>query len=1125
MKLTKEQEMAIMHDKGNVMVSASAGSGKTFVMIERLIRLIIEGKTTVDRVLAVTFTNLAASEMKEKLITAITKKITEGALDEGDKKRLKEQLADVPSSSICTFHSFCKDLIRNYFYELGLDASFAITDEVQAEIIKKKAIDEVFEELYASGDEGLRTALTVFAKSRNDTNLKKIIIDLQKFFSTEAYPQKFAERALGVYSAEGYERIKTAFFEHYCTFYDKLEKEFAVLSEELDGAGLVKQVTATGVLRAYCVQLSKAKDFFDLVRLTHGVELRLPSFSTGGDEYLEGLKSRLENLKKKTVNEAKYLRESFSTSTDDELKNDMLSVAPIAKILVDLYLAYDERYSALKREANVVDFSDLEQFALKLLDNPEICASVKDRYDYLFADEYQDTNGVQEEILSRIENDNLFMVGDVKQSIYAFRGCKPEIFSSKFERFSKGEGTAINLSANFRCSKKVLGCVNSLFGNIMTEETAGLNYRDALMQGGNGEDGVAELIAISKVDKKSKNPVNPTKRGVYSVVDNISLRQKEDEYAEWVAIARLVRDAILTPVKLSDGSEKKIDYKDIVVLMRSADKFRAIAEVLADNGIPVSYETKKQVAVFPETRMLISLLRIIDCAEQDVPTCAVMRGPIGGFTDEELARVRAFSSAQAEGRDARTFYKAIELYRESEEDELKEKLDAFYAYIDELRFVADFISVGELLTKVIRDKGLDLFYASCHDGKNKLKRINKLVSEAYLTEEGCRVKDFLDRIDSVPGELTVTESDGEDAVRLMSIHASKGLEFPVVIVSGLNMRFSIVDLKGEVIKDREYGVSLHTYDVKEMKERSNLFREFLKKRFTKTSVREEMRILYVALTRAKYRLYLTETLDSVVESVGEFDVLQANSYSKLIRVKDVNTTCYDHDVFESMTIEKTPREIIASNVDEQLKGEIAKSLRFVYPYGVDTIAKRSVTAVLKEESEPSTPVIYNEYSDGMAVKRGNAYHRYMELADFNKTSAGEISLAVKDFIASGLMTEGEGAFIEEDKLAKVLGGEIFHLEGEYFRELPFEVLIPESMLKEGGSEEEVLVQGIIDLIVFTPQGIRLIDYKVSGRNSASLKTEYAKQLELYAYAAEKISGQKVLSRTLVNLMRGEMVEV
>ncbi len=1109
---TPEQNAAIMHDKGDILVSASAGSGKTYVMIQRLIRLILDGKADINEVLAVTFTKLAASEMKEKLIAAVTEKINTEK-DPEKAARLRKQLADIPGASISTFHSFCADLMRSYFYEIGLDAAFAVAEETDAKIIADRAVREVFAERYAAKDPELLYLLSVYASKRRDDELMKYVTKTYDFFASEAYPERFAQMAASVYTHEGYRRIKAAYFAHYRDIFAKLGADIAAIGVQLSAAGLAKPASSCTLLKEFADSLVSSEDLFDMARRAQGFSHRLPDMAEGD------FKKRLGTVKKNLSDTAKELASLYALSTDAEEETRLLAASRSVNALIGLTQAFGKRYGELKKEANVVDFNDLEHYALALLDKPAVLAEVKARYTYIFADEYQDTNGVQEEILSKIARNNSFMVGDVKQSIYAFRGCKPEIFENKARLIAKNGGEHIRLSANFRCADKVLQCVNNIFGEIMTEDVCGEDYAGSPMTGGNGTEGEAALHIIAKGKRETAEVCE--KKGVYSVKDNIAGNLEKKVLAEGMLISKIIRDTMDHPVTLKDGTVRKLGYGDIAVLTRNKTSFATrLVEAISANGIPLTADIKKSILEYPEVKHLVALCRLVDNGRQDIPLLAVMRGPTGGFSDRELACIRTFFEKNS-GDERGSFASAVRYFAENAEGELKDKTREFLAYVEKLRFLSDYEGAGAMMTRAITDRRIDMYYAAKKDGKNRLNRINTLVHVATPGGRRLTVKEFLDRIDRLSEELASPVAAGE-TVRLMSIHSSKGLEFPVVIVAGLGEAFNRKALQKPLIYDREYGIAVNTYDNSDMTVGSNIFRNFVVMRYGKNSVKEEERILYVALTRAQYRLYMTAVGSPPRGELGASDIINAKSFSDLISQDKVETVMHTEEELSGALVSKTAQSVLAARPDDKLCETLKHNLSFVYPYDTALAAKSSVTAAVRD-GEETVPAVFSD--DESARLRGNAYHQFMQLADYEKSSVSQLNAQKQAFIGSLAMTAAEGETVDVSVVQPILSDPFFHIAGaEYFRELPFEVYVPGRLVGKP-TDEEMLLQGIIDVIAFVGDEIYIADYKVSGKSPEHLVAAYRSQLDLYSYAAEKITGKKVKGRFLFNLQRGYKVEV
>ncbi|MBP5194179.1 MAG: PD-(D/E)XK nuclease family protein, partial [Clostridia bacterium] len=601
-------------------------------------------------------------------------------------------------------------------------------------------------------------------------------------------------------------------------------------------------------------------------------------------------------------------------------------------------------------------------------------------------------------------------------------------------------------------------------------------------------------------------------------------------FTEGLLIAGLIKKITSEAAEGAGEGSARYGYGDVVILTRSKTEYaRRLTETLVDCDIPVTSEVKKDVTVYPEIRHLVSLLRVVDCAEQDIPLCAVMRGPTGRFTDAELAEIRLFANNEIKKEPGKKvkigFCDAVRIYMDRAEDcALKQKLGEFFAYVEKLRFLADYEGAGGIVARAVRERGVDLYYLAGADGKNRIRRINKLVDEAG--EGSFSVREFLERLDADTEDVSVTDVGGADAVRLMSIHSAKGLEFPVVILAGLQRQFAHTELSKPILHDRKYGFAIKTYELDGMVKDKNILDEYLRRRYRFAAAVEEMRVLYVALTRAKSRLYLTANANEAYDSVSPSEIAGATSYLKMIPLKNIFKDVHTVEEVAETGVRKEPRTFVAGKPDEALGEILKKNLSFRYPHDTTVRSKSTVTALLRsgEEEGEYTPVIIKE-DEPDARTVGDAYHRFLELLDFEKCLKSQLIEQKSLFAANGDLPCEWADLIDEGKVEAALKHDFFHVNGaEYFRELPFEVFMPSEMIGEGGGEE-VLVQGVIDVIAFTPQGIRIADYKVSSRASESLKEKYKKQLDLYAYAAEKITGKKVVSKTLFNLKRGETVDL
>ena len=516
-EMTKNQEKAILSSGKNVLVSASAGSGKTFVMIERIIRLILEENVDVSNILAVTFTKLAASEMKQKLVKAVISRISDGK----DVERMRKTLAELPTADISTIHSFCLNLLKTYFYSANVDPDFSIIESAKARELSTLAINETFNELYEQGDENFLATVRFLRKNRGDNQFKKEILELYDKSVSESDPDAFLNSCKNSVSEKNYTLyedfilnvFKKQISAHEDT-YNQLKLDVAPYSHEKVGGIILAALEDAWAKAKYCLNAKTLSDF----ALALTIQTSSLSGTKTNDEVVAQIKKEVSDFKSGLADLYKKIIKSIPKDRDLDLKR-YLETKQMTCTIVDIAKLYGKKFSALKEKEGALDFSDLEHKALALLkNNPDVLAAVREKYQYIFADEYQDVNGAQEELLSLISNNNLFMVGDVKQSIYAFRGCNPDIFASKYDSYLKDEslGEAIPLDKNFRSSDKVLDAVNNVFSSVITKEHGGVAYAENKMEsGGLFEKGYGEatLHVITK-EKADKQPIE----GLYNLV-------------------------------------------------------------------------------------------------------------------------------------------------------------------------------------------------------------------------------------------------------------------------------------------------------------------------------------------------------------------------------------------------------------------------------------------------------------------------------------------------------------------------------------------------------------------------------------------------------------------------------
>ena len=1105
-KLTEMQERAVLHGKGNALVSASAGSGKTHVVIERIIRLIIEEGVSVKKILAVTFTKLAAEEMKEKLKTALTKKY----LATKD-KRLKEELDFVNGSDISTIDSFCSKLIKKYFYVIGIDSSVQVLEESKKKRLSETAMNDLFEELYESGDQEFLSLVSTFAVRRLDNGLKEVILKLNDFAERAGGIDALIEKADDTFT-NVYDYLNAELKEVVYEIATKYGFEFSTLASSFTEDEKRKDYSEK--LASTLSEMQKADDLFEFFNRYDKIDLSMPRNKSKQPEYATALSDTVKEYRKKI----EKIQPIFAIDKEKD-KENLKNSYSLLRGLLNLTKKYAENLQVLKAEENGVDFTDIERYALALLKNEEIRKDVLDQYEYVFIDEYQDVNDVQEEIINLVTNNNAFLVGDSKQSIYAFRGCNPEYFVNKYRGYENGGGTAIPLDDNFRSAPKIIDGVNAIFSSVMTESFGGLNYADKRMIYGKlykDYEGVCEIHVVPKVKKEETNVLE---RGVYSVKNATEKKEVDETLGEVKLILKIIGERLGKEYyDLKSGTYKTIGFSDICILLRSIGKDARLSEELVQSlikaGVPVSSSAKKSIKDYPEIQVLLNLLYLIVNAERDVPLATVMLN-LGGFSEDELASIKLNGDKSRKA----SFYDCVEK-ASSIGDALGQKCKGFLDWLSEKRLIAEFLPVDELFNSILKETGYLAKIIASDYGEVRQKRIERFILESTVGGKKLRAVEFESHVEEMLDDLTVADACGEEAVKIMTMHASKGLEFPVVIVAGLNKKFNDMDKTGSVIYNKDYGVGVKSYDESNMIVSENSVRSLIKTKIDKTAKVEELRLLYVALTRAKCELYMLTSADSIATN---FDKNSVHSLSDYLTVSSIPTYYHDEETLELKSISSADVSVAGKETVPLLTDKIAKNLTYKYPYlsEIDLPIKSSVSDVNKKGDDE-----YFAKTDkfgSSSSEKGTAYHRFFELIDFYNYN-GKADL--DRFVQSGLMDKKQADFIDENKVQSILNLPIFSeiKNSKLLKEQKFCHLVSANELFETDSSEKVLIQGIADLIAIDNDGATLIDYKLSTIESeGDLIKTYKTQMALYKNAIEEILKLKVKKVVLINVLQEKVV--
>ncbi len=794
-----------------------------------------------------------------------------------------------------------------------------------------------------------------------------------------------------------------------------------------------------------------------------------------------------------------------------------------------------------------MDFSDLEHLAYKLLTtSPDVLQSIRNKYKYAFCDEYQDVNGVQEAILSLVAPDRLFMVGDVKQCIYAFRGCNPEIFAGKFAEYSESGGNAIVLAENFRSTEGVLSAVNNVFSSAMTKKNSGVDYAAEPMKFGNlypKNTGKTVMDGIVGEKEKKEGP-----SGVYDLVKDATETEEKDSFYEGILVGKIIEEELGSEIfDLKLGKYRQAEPSDIAVLLRDSRTFSGdVIKTLTRLNIPVTSSAKNSIVGYPEIKLLVDVLSLIDFYADDAPLVAVLKSSIGGLDEEELAEIREFgkklkSDEVGNRNSSASFEECVRHYIECGDDPIiKKKLTDFDEYFKKIRLLSEFTGAGDLLNKIIKDKGLDLEIASEGLGRLKLDRVERFVQESESGGEKLSVKDFLKRIIDLGEDFSLISADGGNSVKVMSMHASKGLEFPIVIVAGLGRQFNAIDERETLLTSRKYGLAPYAYDEENMLKKPTIKRSLLKLEKRKDTAREELRLLYVAMTRAQSRLHLVSSAGLPTVRTGE-TALAARKFADFFSENDMETRYIDRSELEYEAKKEQVGSVLVGEYSESLRKIISDNLKYVYPYSADCSLplKRTVTEIAEnayseenikaseEETGYESEDLYFSDEDYVFTDyrlRGIAYHRFLELWNFDEKSADNELIRQ---LSSGELTEEQAKLLDKNTLKKIVSLHVFDEMKGYktYREQAFEAFFNADEIGYEGTKTEVLVQGVIDLLAIKNGEAIIIDYKASKRNADVLLKKYGTQLSLYKKAVEKSLRIKVKKSMLLNVFTGELIEI
>lgn len=1103
---TKEQLDVIESSGKNLLVSASAGSGKTTVMIEKIVRILIEKRIPISDFLVVTFTKASAQDMKKKLIDSLLKMPAD--------EFLLEQISAVENSDISTLHVFCSRLIQTYFYELEIDPNFSVIDENESNLFKDRAILKVFESEEKVSSEDYFTILEIFKKKRDGEGLKNAVLELDKFLKSLIDGENWFKKTIetshetDIESSECAQIINRSVCARISDLIDKsgeFEKKCLEFGEGLACQYFVDLQSMLGSVSFKNSYLINAKNLFEISVPT------VPKFNENNDE----LKTEVSEFLKDAKKVLKELCDLMISSDAHELKIGMVTAKKHIRMLFDLTLKFEQVYSKLKRDAGVMDFNDLENFALKILENKAISEAVKQKYKFVFVDEYQDINEVQEEIISKVSSSsNRFMVGDIKQSIYAFRLCDPEIFKRTLKTYSANKNTSdvVKLNANFRSDKKILSFVDKVFSGVMTEKFGGTDYqKDAKFVPGENNLDAEKSMNLFLIDSPKIKAQKADWSGVYSVKDHVE--EDEEDTSKIIAEANLVAGEIS---KLTDPrNENAYKRSEIAILVsaRKNPKIDKFIEILESFGISVSSGEKVDIIREDYIQEILNFANLCINKNDDITLFKVLKSKLFNFSNDDLVEIRKLDLSAKFSECVFDKYTTLN-------DGLREKLNEFNADFEYFSKLSKLLPIKEFV-KVLIDKHklIDLNLAS-KDGTqtvSNLKQFQKSLPDCYTVEFVMNFSKY--------SQIIENDMFG-DAVKLMTIHSSKGLDFKVVFLIDLNHAIKLSSTYGSFLMNKDIGVTLDYFDFETKTKQTTIPISAVRILEQRKIVEEQQRVLYVALTRAIEKLYVICSMDSkkIREKFPNRPKAFANWMEPIIFKEisgnhDEKINFEMFDISQLLRVSKSPKkQLILSK-----GGEGFEPFKYEFIDSVSIPLKTSVSKMMnmefEDENDDYESAFVSNDVDNSSALRGTTYHKVFSKIDFYKK---DFDVQVDEIVAE--LSDDEKKLIEKRVVLNCLNNEFFECITSNDKVLKEREFISKMPAKKLENHDEIILQGVIDLLIIKDGEIYLLDYK-TGKITDEKQRKYSFQLDLYAKVLEKAYKIPVTKKVLAYVDEQKFIEI
>lgn len=1140
---TTAQQEAIEDRGSNLLIAAAAGSGKTAVLVQRIIELITIDKIDIDRLLIVTFTNAAAGEMRERIANAIVKELEKK--DENE-EHLRKQITLLNRASITTIHSFCIEVVKKHFHLIDIDPSFRIGDMTENNILKLESMEDLFEKEYEKGDKRFFDLVESFGGNREDTQLQELIEKIYSFIQSQPKPMEWLIEKTEDFNIEGSNLDNMPWVTTLKNTIDiQLRGAKGLLIEAkkmclqpLGPEGYLDAINADIVIidtllgsldedLSYIYNQLISTEFKRLGRLAKDTNSEL--------------KDQAKDLRDKSKDIIKNIIENIFARSPEEYMEDLKNVYPLMQYLCSLVNDFTLTYMDKKSEKGIVDFNDLEHYTLKVLEHDNVAKEYRDKFEYVFIDEYQDSNIVQETLINYIKRENnLFMVGDVKQSIYRFRLADPTLFISKYESFNSKKGELnrrIDLSKNFRSREEIIKGVNYIFKNLMSRQLGEIDYtEDAYLYPGGSfqplKDTAIELNIIEKDYKGTEESIGE------------ELEELNDIEVEAKIAAQRIKGILKT--EIYDTKEEKyrqVEFRDIVILMRATQNWAQIfLETLIKENIPTYADIGSGYFESIEISIFINLLKIIDNKRQDMPLLSVMRSPIGRFTLDELVEIRLVDKKG-------NFYEAMIKYsrHEDKDHELQQKTIEFIERLHMWSEMARYMKISEFIWKLFSETKYYYYVGAMPGGFQRQANLRILLDRAAQFEQTSirglfNFIKFIDKLQGSKGDMGDAKTLGENdnVVRIMSIHKSKGLEFPVVVLAGTGKNFNLRDTSASVLLHKDLGIGPKFVDLNLRTYRDTIIKLSMKDKLKIESLSEEMRILYVALTRPVDKLIilgsvknLKKQVEKWIKPLNSYLIASAKSYAdwfgmvltkhpnleslrslsefeirpeemleddsswacNIYRRKDILMNKLEEDIMD----DNLKNQLLNYSIDGDRVGNkiVYDRLNWTYSHeestkipskmSVSEIKDASVKDVDKMGYSIPPLIIKPKFLEGKKeytrAEKGTILHFIMQHLDLNEIKEGkDIDLLINNMIDREIITREEVMEIDVNKIAIFFNsplGQRMLQSKSVNREVSFNMRrrAQEVIVGLQDSQENLLIQGTVDCYFEEGDELVLVDYK------------------------------------------------